>query len=937
MHRSWRRPVLSFLAATALGISGALVLPASAQAAVTDIKINEVESNGGTPGDWIEILNTGSTTVDIGGVGVLDNDSGHSKVLAPAGTMLAAGGFYVFDTEVSFGLGQPDSANLYAADGTTLLDTYSWTTHAASTYGRCPDGTGAFTATTSSRGAANSCAAPTVPIKINEAESNGDATDWVELANPTGSAYDASGLVLRDDTDGDDANHAMTLPAGSSVPANGYLAVDVPFGLGSADQARLFAVGGLTLVDSTSWAAHANPTWGRCPDMTGSFTNTQISTKGAKNVCPGDIVADPWPGGSAVTTVDEPGLATSNMSGLYYQGSGSSTPGTLWAVRNGSPEAMYKLVKSGGSWVADTGDWATGKQLRYPGGTGNPDAEGITFTDAGIAGGAFVSTERDNGVSGTSRPAILRFDPNTSGTSLTATNDWNLTADLPGLGANLGLEGITWVPDSYLTAKGFKQDGGATYDPADFPHHGTGLFFVGVENDGKVYAYALDLTGNGYTRVASFASGFPAVMDLSFEKETQKLWVVCDDTCQGRTARFDVDTTAGATQGTFVAVNHYERPSGMANLNNEGFATTPRSECVSGLKPVFWADDGDTGGNSIRQGTLSCTDPTAQTVTFSTTAPSSPVVGQTYTPSATSTGGSGNPVAISVAAASAGVCAIAAGVVTFNHPGSCVVQADQAGNDDFLAGAAQQSIAVLKANTSTVTRPRAATVEATVSVLAPGVGTPTGTVLFAVDGVNVGSAPVTAGTATLTFAVPHDGAVHDVTAAYQGNADLTGSSSLVGRADPTITASVSAHGEGASTAGWWHTPVTVSFTCTPHGSALTADCPAPVTLATSGADQSVARTVTADDGGSATVTVGDIDVDLDGPSAAIKGVKAGKTYPKKKHPTCQGTDALSGLASCTITQARHGRKYVVTATATDLAGNVTTATLTYRLKKPKKG
>ena len=98
----------------------------------------------------------------------------------------------------------------------------------------------------------------------------------------------------------------------------------------------------------------------------------------------------------------------------------------------------------------------------------------------------------------------------------------------------------------------------------------------------------------------------------------------------------------------------------------------------------------------------------------------------------------------------------------------------------------------------------------------------------------------------------------------------------------------------------------------------------------------MARTINAEDGGTATVTVSDIDIDLVGPTVTIKGVKAGKTYPKKKNPTCQGTDALSGLASCTITQVKAGKKYVVTATATDQAGNVTTATLTYKVKKPKK-
>jgi hypothetical protein len=40
--------------------------------------------------------------------------------------------------------------------------------------------------------------------------------------------------------------------------------------------------------------------------------------------------------------------------------------------------------------------------------------------------------------------------------------------------------------------------------------------------------------------------------------------------------------------------------------NNEGIALGTETECSGGQKPFFWADDGDTGGYSIRQGALSC-------------------------------------------------------------------------------------------------------------------------------------------------------------------------------------------------------------------------------------------------------------------------------------------------------------------------------------------
>ena len=46
----------------------------------------------------------------------------------------------------------------------------------------------------------------------------------------------------------------------------------------------------------------------------------------------------------------------------------------------------------------------------------------------------------------------------------------------------------------------------------------------------------------------------------------------------------------------------------MPNLNNEGFAIAPQSECVGGRKPVFWSDDSNTDGHALRGGTITCTD-----------------------------------------------------------------------------------------------------------------------------------------------------------------------------------------------------------------------------------------------------------------------------------------------------------------------------------------
>ena len=334
---------------------------------------------------------------------------------------------------------------------------------------------------------------PFTSIKVNEVESEGFA-DFIELANVSATATDVSGLVLKDNDD----SRTLAIPDGTSVPAGGFLAVDtdVPggFGLSSSDAARVFMPDGITQIDGHTWAAHAATSLGRCPDGTGAFITTGAVTKGGANSCPPPLVTQPWPGSSSVTTVDQTGVLTADVSGLAYEGSGSSSPGVLWAVDDNSGGLLQRLVWDGTQWVRDTANgWSAGKTLRYPGGAGTPDSEGVALTDAGAAGGVYVSSERDATNSGVSRPSVLRYDVSGAGATLTATQEWNLTADLPSVGANAGAESVEWVPDSYLVESGFvDQATGAAYNPATYPNHGTGLFFVGLEANGIVYAYALD-------------------------------------------------------------------------------------------------------------------------------------------------------------------------------------------------------------------------------------------------------------------------------------------------------------------------------------------------------------------------------------------------------------------------------------------------------------
>ena len=424
------RPLAAIIISLALVVPLVVVAAPALAAETPSVRINEVESSGGTPGDWVELLNTGSSSVDLSGWIIKDSDDAHASVL-PTGSSIDAGGFFIVEAaQLGYGLGSADSVRVYAADGVTLVDSRSWTAHSPTTLGLCG---GNFVATTSStKAAANDCSSP---VRINEVESTGDTTDWIELKNNGPTSVDVSGFVLKDNSDKD----PFTIAANTMIASGEYLVIEPVFGLGGSDSARFFAADG-SLIDSYSWTVHAATTYGRCPDGTGDFTTTSASSKGAVNRCPGDLVTAAWPGAASIATVDTNNTLGGNMSGLAFEHAASGD--VLWASKNG-PGTLHRLVFDGTNWVPDaTNGWSAGKLLHYPNGTGDVDAEGVALTAAGVSGGIFISSERNNAVSGTSRPGVLRYDASAPGTELTASMEWNLTADLPVVGANLGLEAI---------------------------------------------------------------------------------------------------------------------------------------------------------------------------------------------------------------------------------------------------------------------------------------------------------------------------------------------------------------------------------------------------------------------------------------------------------------------------------------------------------------
>jgi hypothetical protein len=496
----------------------------------------------------------------------------------------------------------------------------------AVTDGLCSDGLAVTVSCTPATGAAPA-------ITINEVESSGGVPgDWAELFNAGSGPVDLSGWVFRDN---DDA-HNYAIPSGTVIAAGGYFVLeeaDFGFGLGAPDAARIYLPGGTTLVDSFSWTTHATTTYGRCPNGTGDFTTTLDVTKGGPNSCPGTdgdaggaggadaggadsgtdggtgdtLALEPWPGADDVVTVDDLNQFTSNLSGLFYEPATAGAPAILWGIQNG-PSLLHRLLWNGATWSeTPTNDWGTGKTIHYTTGAGGPDSEGVTRAEL-TSSAVYVSTERDNDNNGVSRLSVLRYDSAAAGTDLTATHDWNLTADLPVSGPNLGLEAITWIPDSYLVAHGFLDEStGAAYDPARYPDHGTGLFFVGLESNGVIYGYALDHATSGFQRVATVASGHISIMDLAFDRDVGDLWAYCDNTCDNHASLLTIDDDpTSPTRGRFLTRHLYNHPSTLPDSNNEGITLAPESECLNGQKNFFWADDADIDGHAIRRGSVLC-------------------------------------------------------------------------------------------------------------------------------------------------------------------------------------------------------------------------------------------------------------------------------------------------------------------------------------------
>jgi hypothetical protein len=288
-----------------------------------------------------------------------------------------------------------------------------------------------------------------------------------------------------------------------------------------------------------------------------------------------------------------------DVSGLVFD---PASPAVLWAVKN--KNWLFKLVKSGGKWIPDASWSSSGKQIRFAGGSGQPDSEGLTV---GGNGHLYVTSERDNANNSVPKDTIMEFDPAASGSTLTPLHQWDMTSQFPKIDANLGFEGVAYVPDSWLTGNGWVDPlTRAAYAPANYPKHGSGLFFAGLENDGTLRVYGLNSDGT-LISFGGIATGEVSVMDVAYDAGTQRVIATCDNTCGETHTLMKVNAS-----GAIVPDVTYTNPAVMPVDNLEGFALSPT--CAGGSREAVWSDDGVYGsgsgsagsGHALYSGTYPC-------------------------------------------------------------------------------------------------------------------------------------------------------------------------------------------------------------------------------------------------------------------------------------------------------------------------------------------
>ncbi|MDU4025765.1 MAG: lamin tail domain-containing protein [Anaerococcus sp.] len=577
----------------------------------TNIVINEIMTKDPNKGpDYVELFNKGNEVVDLTGWYIFDDEDRSDKVIKLDGVVLNPGEVFVLEenNHFAFGLGKDDQVRLFNANG-DLIDSYVWSgSHPKEVFARNPL-TGQMEEAKASKGKINPVSkkeespkeenseSSQSPYKnnvvINEIESKDPSggNDYAEIYNNTDKAIDISGWYILDNDPKHKKDPAYLVKEGTSVPAKGFFVfeenVDFNFGLGGDDEVNLYDKDD-KLVDKFAWKSHANGTYARIPDGRGDFVDGK-ATKGKSNAIQEqtekeiNVETINWPGIDEVKVLDETSIFDlKDLSGL------DSHDGWIYGVNNKEGRfVIFKVVND--QVIFAPGFDNKGKAVKFIKDANNPkaigpDSEGITVDSKGRV---YLAVERDNGEKNINKNMILQVaDPFKDKKEMVADKEWNITNLLPDVDANLGIETIEWVSFDNLNGLLYDQKNNKALDKNDYPNaYANGIFFVGLEANGHVYALVLEEDGKAEV-ISEIETGLGGVMSMDFDLENNVLWANADNDYN------NIHNIIQFNGSKIPKIVHVKAPKDMnIDLNNEGFMIDPEVS-EDGLRPTYWFMDG---------------------------------------------------------------------------------------------------------------------------------------------------------------------------------------------------------------------------------------------------------------------------------------------------------------------------------------------------------
>jgi hypothetical protein len=165
---------------------------------------------------------------------------------------------------------------------------------------------------------------------------------------------------------------------------------------------------------------------------------------------------------------------------------------------------------------------------------------------------------------------------------------------------------------------------------------------------------------------------------LTIGKATPILtWSDSSKTFGDSTFTVTAPTVGGSLGGTF---SYSSANTSVISVSGSTFTVVGVGSSV--ITATFSPTD-STNYNSATSSMTITVGASSQTISRTSTSPTSPIKSGTYTPTATAS--SSLIVSIAIASTSSGTCSISSGVVTFNAAGSCVIEYNQSGNSNYSA------------------------------------------------------------------------------------------------------------------------------------------------------------------------------------------------------------------------------------------------------------